>query len=82
MRMKKNRGQLFFYWMVKLKRKLTLTKKKQIKRVGSNWKNWWIINLDWMIKLKTNKNIMEKPRKILEIKRIKIELKKIIYDKL
>jgi hypothetical protein len=35
-----------------------------------------------MIKLKTNKNIMEKPRNILEIKRIGTELKKIIYDKL
>jgi hypothetical protein len=33
------------------------------------------------MKLKTNKNIMEKPRKILKIKRIGTELKKIIYDK-
>jgi hypothetical protein len=35
-----------------------------------------------MIKLKTNKSFTKGTRKKIEIKRIKIRLKKIIYDKL
>jgi hypothetical protein len=35
-----------------------------------------------MMKFKTNKTLTQKLRKKLEIKRIRTELKKIIYDKL
>jgi len=48
--------------------------------MGSNWKKKYTINLDWMVKLKTNKFFTK--RKKIEIKRTRKKLKKVIYEKL
>jgi hypothetical protein len=40
------------------------------------------INLDWRIKLKTNKILQKGQGKKLEIKRLRTKLKNIIFDKL
>jgi len=48
--------------------------------MGSNWKKKYTINLDWMVKLKTNKFFTK--RKKIEIKRTRKKLEKVIYEKL
>jgi len=40
------------------------------------------INLNWMIKLKTNKFFIKVPRKKLKIKRMRTELENMIFGKL
>jgi len=58
-------------------------KKKKSKEWGLNWKKKQNnIKFYWMMKFKTNKTLTKELRKKLEIKRIRTELKKIIYDKL
>ena len=70
-----------FDWRVMLKRKIIFLKKKS-KEWGSNWKRY-TINFDWVMKLKTNKTLIKKAKeKKLGIKRIRIELEKVIYVKL
>jgi hypothetical protein len=45
----------FFYWRVKLKRKINLTKgQKKSKEWGSNWKKIYITNCVWIVKIETN----------------------------
>jgi hypothetical protein len=59
MKMKIER-KIFFYWNVKLKRKINLTKKNQKNKNQIEKKN--ITNCDSRIKLKINNNFIKKTR--------------------
>jgi hypothetical protein len=65
---------------VKLKRKITLTKEKKIKRMRTKFKKIIYHKFGLKNKIKKNKTFTKRLRKKLEIKRIRTYLKKIIYD--
>jgi len=68
---------------VKLKRTITLTKEPiRIQSNDKQIKKYNTINLNWMMKLKTNKTFTNYPRKKLKIQRMRTKLKNIIFDKL
>jgi hypothetical protein len=48
--------------------------------MGSNWKKKYTINLDWMVKLKTNKLFTKTKKNRNQKNKRKIE--KVIYEKL
>ena len=68
---------------MKLKRTITLTKEPiRIQSNDKQIKKYNTINLNWMMKLKTNKTFTNYPRKKLKIQRMRTKLKNIIFDKL
>ena len=72
-----------FDWRVKLKRIIHLIKgKKKNQNNKDEIEKHNTMNLDWRMKLKTNKTFTKGQRKKLKIKRIRIKLEIIIFDKL
>jgi len=72
---------------VTLKRKINFTKgpRKKIRNQNNEdqIEKLNIINLNWMMKLKTNKTFTKRVKeKKIEIERIRTKLKNIIFDKL